>query len=324
MATARPRPTRGDLRAAASKAGTLSAIYNDERDGFGSIAETYAKARKKDPSITYADVRKFINKKTYQQTRHREKKHNSFISMGPLFEIELDVIDFGVAAGKEDSNRYALVGIDNFTKMVAVEPVYTKGVEGMTDATVGILKELGVPKQLYTDGEGYFKSGEFQELCDNHDIKNVITSAKANAVERVIRTLKENIFRRLDDRPVTKWESVIQAVVNKYNRTRHNTTDLSPEDATDPRNEMYVRYNLFDKAKNNRKWPPIEEGDYVRVRLVHQTGEKAHWAKYSEKKYKIYKIQNGTYTIKIKRAPDASEAQMRRTYQRFELLKVET
>ena len=113
-------------------------------------------------------------------------------------------------------------------------------------------------------------------------------------------------------------------MVNKYNRTRHNTTDLSPEDATDPRNEMYVRYNLFDKAKNNRKWPPIEEGDYVRVRLVHQTGEKAHWAKYSTKKYQIYKIQNGTYTIKIKRAPDASEAQMRRTYQRFELLKVET
>ena len=138
----------------------------------------------------------------------------------------------------------------------------------------------------------------------------------------MIRTLKQNIFKRLDDKPVTEWESVLRAVVSKYNRTRHTTTDLSPEDATDPRNEMYVRYNLFDKAKNNRKWPPIKEGDWVRVRLVRQTGEKAHHAKYTEKKYQIWHIRDGIYTIRIKRRPDKVEAHMRRTYQRFELLKV--
>ena len=165
MAAARPRPARGDLISAATKAGVLAAIYGDERDGYGSIAETYAKAKKVNPSITYEDVRKFINKKEYQQTRHVEKKHNSFISMGPRFEIELDLIDMGVKAETEDSYRYALVGIDNFTKMVEVIPVDTKATNGMKDATVDVLKELGVPKQIYIPTARVFSRAQSSRNC---------------------------------------------------------------------------------------------------------------------------------------------------------------
>ena len=319
MATAR---SLVEARSAGTKAAQLAAIYNDKHDGYGSIAETYAKAKKVNPSITYEDARRFINKKEYQLTRHVEKKHNSFISMGPRFEIELDIMDFGAEITPEDGYRYGVVGIDNFTKRGEVVLTESRDTKSLRESVLLLMEKLGIPKQIYTDGEGYFKSTDFSIICDRRDIKHIMTAGKANAVERFIRTIKENIFKRLENRPAKDWEKVVGNVVGKYNRTQHTTTGLTPHEATDPRNEMFVRYNLFDKAKTARKWPPTQEGEMVRVRLVRKTGVKGYDPKYSTTKYKVWKIQNGTYTIKLPRKPTPEEAQMRKTYQRFELLKV--
>ena len=42
--------------------------------------------------------------------------------------------------------------------------------KAVTEATIIILKELGIPKQIYTDGEGYFRGKECAALCSRHDI----------------------------------------------------------------------------------------------------------------------------------------------------------
>jgi len=192
--------------------------------------------------------------------------------------------------------------------------------DAVTEATIIILKELGIPKQIYTDGEGYFMGKEFAALCSRHDIKHIITSGKANSAERFIRTLKDNIFKRLEGKPREKWVEEVAYVVDKYNRSRHSTTELSPDEATDPRNEMFVRYNIFDKAKTDRKWPPLEEGDKVRIKKVRKTGAKGYDPKYSKNVFKIYKIEDGTHHIKV--PLELRKAFPRNTYQRFELLKV--
>jgi len=92
----------------------------------------------------------------------------------------------------------------------------------------------------------------FDTLCSRHDIKHIITAGKANSAERLIRTLKENLFRRLDDKHVSNWVTEITNVVDKYNRAKHGAIGLSPDDATDPRNEMYVRYSIFDTTNGPR------------------------------------------------------------------------
>jgi len=111
--------------------------------------------------------------------------------------------------------------------------------------------------------------------------------------------LKENMFKRLEGLPREQWVDEVAYVVDKYNRSRHSTTELSPDEATDPRNEMFARHNIFDKAKTDRKWPPLKEGDRVRIKQVRNTGAKGCDPKYSKNVFELHSIRDGTYHIKI-------------------------
>ena len=78
----------------------IKEIYFNRVSGFGSIADTTRQAKEKDVSITYNSVRDTLNKLKHRQTHFKPTKHNTFISMGPKHEIEIDVMDMTSKAGK--------------------------------------------------------------------------------------------------------------------------------------------------------------------------------------------------------------------------------
>ena len=104
----------------------IKSIYENVNTGYGSIKDTYNQAKAKDVSITVNDVRRYLNKLKHIQVQFKYKGFNSFISTHPLFEIELDLIDLTKKAEENDGYRYALVGIDNFTKYAWAVPMKTK------------------------------------------------------------------------------------------------------------------------------------------------------------------------------------------------------
>ena len=95
----------------------IKGIYLDKDEGFGSVAETFKKAKAKDKSITYNFVKDYINSLKHKQTKFQYKSYNSFVSPKPLYEIEIDLIDLTKSASVNNGFRYALVGIDNFCKI---------------------------------------------------------------------------------------------------------------------------------------------------------------------------------------------------------------
>ena len=76
-----------------SKDATIKKIYEHPITGYGSINDTLKQASKINPSIKVADVRDYLNKLKHRQTQFQYKKHNSFVSPHPLFEIEIDLVD---------------------------------------------------------------------------------------------------------------------------------------------------------------------------------------------------------------------------------------
>ena len=94
----------------------IKAVYEDKEQGFGSIRDTFKQAVKKDPSIKLDDVKKYLDKQSFRQTQFTYKKFNSYISPGPMHELEVDLVDFTEKAKENDGFRYGLVAIDNFTK----------------------------------------------------------------------------------------------------------------------------------------------------------------------------------------------------------------
>jgi len=299
----------------------VDAIYYDKKVGYGSVAQTAKLVKKVDPTITYEFVRNRILGSGYRQTHYTPNKQNSYISMGPKHELEVDIMDFTKEAEEAhevaEKVRYGLVGLDNFTKKAAVIPIRKRNAEAVSDGMVALMDKLGIPKQIYTDQEGSFMGKEFKVICEVNDITHIPTTGKAQGAERLIRTLKDHIFKRLNGGAVKGWVDVVDDVVNKYNRQPHHTIGLSPNQATQPANEMFVRYNLFDKAKTNRKWPPLSVGDKVRIKLIKKNTAKGYDPKFSEAVFKVLKEEDGVYTLNVH--PDSKQ---RATYRRFELLKV--
>ena len=79
-------------------------------------------------------------------------------------------------------------------------------------------------------------------------------------------------------------------------------------------NEMVVKFNLWNNASRNRKYPSISLNDEVRILLKKEAGKtKGYFPKWSPTIYKVIGIRNNDYLINDGK---------RRLYIRSELLKV--
>ena len=104
-------------------------VYTNPRTGYGSLKETTEQAKKKDPTITFTEVRKYLSKLSTRQVNYKPKGQNSFISKRKLYEIQIDLVDMGTRAITKQGYRYALVGIDAFTKVAWGAPTTDKTAE---------------------------------------------------------------------------------------------------------------------------------------------------------------------------------------------------
>jgi hypothetical protein len=160
--------------------------------------------------------------------------------------------------------KYALVAIDIFSKKAAVEPMDDSKASTAAEKMKTIFAKLGVPVAVTHDKGAEF-AGEFKELLEEiYDVDQLVVRSGGIFVERFIRTLKEGIRKRLRAMnvvPMREWDSVVDFVVDKYNRTRHRTTEYTPEEAhelTGVNEEMAVkitdvRQNIETMAINTKR-----------------------------------------------------------------------
>ena len=124
-------------------------------------------------SISLQDVKDYLSKREDKQVQVKHTKYNSFVSSGPLFELEMDVMDIGSSVS---NMRYGLVAIDNFTKIADIVPIQNKQPDEIIRAVKEVLTKIGIPKQIYSDEEGSFNSPKYI----------IQTSTHAATVERFI------------------------------------------------------------------------------------------------------------------------------------------
>ena len=297
-----------------AKEQVISKVYYDVRSGFGSIAETLRKAREQDKHITRTDVKSFLDKQAVRQEK-KPNRYNSFVPEGRLEQIQVDLADFGKASSRY---RYGLVAVDSFTKHVAVVPMMRKTSASTAAALDTVLQLLGLPATVLTDEGGEFQAS-FEEKLRCYEIQHVVTRTPPIFVERVIRTIKENLEPRMDALKTQEWHTLMQAVVDKYNNTKHTTIGMTPEQARSSTNAEKVKYNITSKAKSNRTYPDLAVGDLVKI--LRKPGKyaefKAGFVAWSTSTHQVESInyENGSKVFKV--------SQRVRPLLMHELLKVE-
>ena len=238
----------------------LRRVYYDPDGGFGSQAETLAEAREINPSITAADVRDFLRAQKITQFRPVRGK-NSFVPPEALYQIQFDLAYMSrVSAG---TYKFALIAIDAFSKKLAVIPQKERTAEVTAESLQKALDQLGLPSYALTDDGSEFKR-EFADVLDYYDIPQKITRRHAIFAERVIRTIKEALVKRVEALG-GQWPTYIESVVRKYNSKKHSATGMTPNKAMETQSMTPVRKRIQSIAKFSKKHPKLAVGDKVRV-----------------------------------------------------------
>ena len=96
---------------------------------------------------------------------------------------------------------------------------------------------------------------------------------------------------------VDQWTLELFHVITKYNKTKHRTTELTPEEARLDKHRLTVFLHIALKSKHNRVYPPLQIGSNVRVLLKPSTFKKSWHDKWSSTVYQVVAIQGIYYLI---------------------------
>ena len=100
----------------------LNDIYYDVDTGYSSITKTDEDAKAKHNTITYEDVKAWMNKQSNKQIRPY-KSFNSWVAPYARFEYQIDIMDMN---NLKYDYRYAIIVIYAFSKLADDEHMHNK------------------------------------------------------------------------------------------------------------------------------------------------------------------------------------------------------
>lgn len=210
---------------------------------------------------------------------------------------QADLIDLVAYSRDNKGHKYILVVIDNFSKFVWTEPLKTKSAEDVSRAFAKILNGHRQPKNLQTDDGKEFFNSKFHALMEKYGINHYKTYSiiKAAIVERVIRTLKNKLFKTFNLYGSYKWIDKINDITNEYNNTRHRTIGMRPKDV-DASKEKHLLNTVYSHIKTIGK-QKFKVDDVVRISKYKHVFNKGYTPNWTTELFKIDRVRLTNPTV---------------------------
>lgn len=205
---------------------------------------------------------------------------------------QMDLAEMGNYARENKNFKYILVVIDCFSKFVWTKPIKTKSGEEVMRAIDDILKDSKrTPKNLQSDQGKEFYNAHFKNLMKMHNVNHYSTFSvkKAAIVERVIRTLKEKLYKYFSLNGTYRWLDILPQITDNYNKRPHRTTGMKPCEIN-KKNEktvLHSSYNFIKMATDPKKF---KVGDLVRISKYKHIFEKGYTPNWTTELFKIVKV----------------------------------
>jgi hypothetical protein len=210
-----------------------------------------------------------------------------------LFDLwQTDLAEFIPYAKSNKGNKYILFVIDCFSKYLWTEPVKNKTGPEITKAMRNIFKRAPkVPKNLQSDMGKEYYNASFKKLMEGHGINHYssFSTIKASMAERVIRTIKTEIYKAFSLRGRYVWIDKLKEVTDAYNNKIHRTIKMKPKDVTQQHEKhlletVYSRIKIVGKAK-------LKVGDVVRISKHKTVFDKGYKPSWTNELFKIVKVK---------------------------------
>lgn len=207
---------------------------------------------------------------------------------------QCDLAQMDLYASNNKNFKFILVVIDCFSKFVWVKPLKTKAGEDVTCAFTDILNHQSgkrCPRNLQTDQGKEFYNSHFKKLMQRYKINHYSTFSikKAAIVERVIRTIKEKLFKYFSLNGTYNWLDVLPNIAQNYNNQKHRTINMKPCDVTKDNEQQILKssYSHIKIAGSNK----FKVGDMVRISKSKHAFEKGYTPNWTTELFKINKMK---------------------------------
>jgi hypothetical protein len=229
---------------------------------------------------------KIVNELHRTARKNFLRRHTIIKGYKDLWQI--DLAEMQQYAEENDGYRYIVVCINCYSKFVYTRPVKNKtGVE-VTQAMKSIIEEASyAPNNLQSDQGKEFYNSNFQALMKKYKINHYSTysTKKAAIVERVIRTLKNNLYKQFSARGSYRWLQILPTVTKTYNNTKHRTIGMKPKDVKEN-----TQINAYDYLKIVPQKMKYRLGDIVRISKYKGVFDKGYTPSWSTELFKISKV----------------------------------
>lgn len=250
--------------------------------------------------LSLRDIQTWLNTKRSYNLHRRALRHyerNPTIVSNLDDQWQIDLFFLPELGGTE---RLALLAIDLASRYVWVEPLVNKTGPAVTAAMKKILLRAAPRKPLKIQGDAgkEFFNKHFKQLLQKNGIELFSTNSdmKAAIAERAIRTIKEKIYRALDNdtKLGNRWTETVAALVASYNNTFHKAIQTSPERVNkhtvgDALHALYSKYWKNDRQYLSSKF---KIGDYVRISIIRNPFMKGYRGKWLEELFQVYLVKH--------------------------------
>ena len=184
--------------------------------------------------------------------------------------------------------RFLLCVIDIFSKYAWVIPLKDKKSVSIVNSFQTILKKSNrKPNKIWVDKGSEFYNSYFKKWLKDNDIEMYSTNNEGKSViaERLIRTLKNKIYKYTTLISKNVYIDKLDDIVKKCNNTYHTSIKRKPVDVKD---NTYIDF----KKEVNGKNPKFKVGDQVRISKYKNIFAKGYMPNWSEEIFIIKKIEN--------------------------------
>jgi hypothetical protein len=163
------------------------------------------------------------------------KSKHSFVSSRPFIEVSYDFVVFEKT--DRNGNRYLIVAVDNFTKLVEMKPTPTRGSENVAQFLMELKSRYGPINRLRSDREKAFSSlivTKLNELMGTDTLPCIVYHPQANSVcERqnqiIMNHLRSLVYgAHLGTDSIYSWSDLIPIVFSIVNNTPKSPLAISP------------------------------------------------------------------------------------------------
>ena len=219
-------------------------------------------------------------------------KRRRFIQYGLDDTFATDLAQLDQYSRENKGYKYILVVIDCFSKYLWTKPVKSKSAPDITKAMEIILKSSNrIPKKLVSDNGKEYYNSQFQNLMKKYKIQHYSTFSplKASIAERVIRTIKEKLFRSFTLNGNHKWLELLNKVTEDYNDTKHRTIGMKPKNV-DSNSEKKLLDGVYSHIKVAGK-SKFKVGDTVRISKQKHLFKKGYTPNWTTELFKVSKVK---------------------------------